>query len=155
MTPKVIVDPMLHLHIVPDDDTLWTVHPTYTNAVKNEDVGLDIPIACTVVVPANARSFKVDLGFKCNASHGWMLLPRSSISKTTLRLANSVGIIDKNYTGKILAKGDNLSKEEGVLEYGKCYFQIVAFDGVLPTFSVEKTIADTRRGNNGFGSTTQ
>ena len=78
---------MLHLNIVPDDDDLWVNHPTYTNAQINEDVGLDIPLSKTIVVPADARSFTIDLGFKCDASHGWMLLPRSSISKTTLRLA--------------------------------------------------------------------
>lgn len=146
---------MLHLNIVPDDDALWTTHPTYTNAQINQDVGLDIPLSTTIVVPADARSFTIDLGFKCSANHGWMLLPRSSISKTTLRLANSVGIIDKTYTGKVIAKVDNLSGKDVILDYGKCFFQIVAFDGILPSFTIVKSINSTRRGSGGFGSTTQ
>ena len=146
---------MLHLNIVSDDDDLWTNHPTYTNAQINEDVGLDIPLSTTVVVPADARSFTIDLGIKCNASHGWMLLPRSSISKTTLRLANSVGIIDKSYTGKVIAKVDNLSEKDVTLGYGKCFFQVVAFDGILPSFTIVQSLNSTRRGSGGFGSTTQ
>ncbi len=35
----------------------------------------------------------------------WML-PRSSISKTTMRLANSVGLIDAGYRGQIMAAVD-------------------------------------------------
>ena len=145
---------MLNLNIVPDDDSLWTIHPTYSNAQINEDVGLDIPMSKTWVVPGNVRSFTVDLGFKCSANHGWLLIPRSSISKTTLRLANSVGIIDKNYTGKVIAKLDNLSEKEVILDYGKCFFQIVAFDGNLPLYNVVKNLNNTRRGSGGFGSTT-
>ena len=146
---------MLHLDILPDDETLWIKHPTYSNAATNDDVGLDIPMSTTSIVPANARSFTIDLGFKCNANHGWMLVPRSSISKTTLRLANSVGIIDKNYTGKVIAKVDNLSDKDVTICRGKCFFQIVAFDGVLPSFTIVKLIKSTQRGNGGFGSTTQ
>ena len=146
---------MLHLNIVPDDNDLWTNHPTYTNAKINQDVGLDIPMPTTIIVPADARSFAIDLGFKCDASHGWILIPRSSISKTTLRLANSVGIIDKNYTGKVIAKVDNLSEKNVTLDFGKCFFQIVAFDGILPSFNIVQSIKSTRRGSGGFGSTTQ
>lgn len=36
----------------------------------------------------------------------YYLYPRSSISKTPLRMANSVGIIDSGYRGKIMAKVD-------------------------------------------------
>ena len=35
----------------------------------------------------------------------------------------------------------------------KCYFQIVAFDGILPTFDTVEKLKDTTRGDGGFGST--
>ena len=40
----------------------------------------------------------------------YMLVPRSSISKTPLRMANSIGIIDAGYRGEIMAAVDNISK---------------------------------------------
>ena len=145
---------MLSLKIVPDNHTMWNEHPTYKTAKKNKDVGLDIPLANTQVVPKNSKAFTVDLGFKAQPSHGYMLIPRSSISKTPLRLANSIGIIDKNYTGKVLVKVDNISDNDFTLKSGECFFQVVSFHGYLPTYSIVSTIDITDRGDGGFGSTT-
>ena len=144
----------LYLKIIPDYSFYWSNHPTYDNAKMNQDVGLDIPMSYNITVPSNTKSFKVDLGFKANQNHGYMLIPRSSLSKTPLRLANSVGIIDKNYTGKVLVKLDNISDTDFVLESGQCYFQIVAFDGNLPNYEIVTELYKTRRGVGGFGSST-
>ena len=146
---------MLSLKIVPDNHTMWNEHPTYKTAKKNKDVGLDIPLANTQVVPKNSKAFTVDLGFKAQPSHGYMLIPRSSISKTPLRLANSIGIIDKNYRGYVMVKVDNISDNDFEMKRGSCYFQIVAFDGNLPSYKLVKNISDTKRGEGGFGSTTR
>lgn len=146
---------MLSLNIVPDNENMWVEHPTYKTAKKNQDVGLDIPLVNTQVVPKNAKAFKVDLGFKAEPSHGYMLIPRSSISKTPLRLANSIGIIDKSYRGKVLVKVDNVSDKDFTLNSGECYFQIVAFNGYLPSYNIVNTINETERGDGGFGSTTK
>lgn len=145
---------MLNLKIVPDNNNMWNEHPTYQNAKKNKDVGLDIPIAYRHCVPKKAKAFKIDLGFKAEPSHGYMLIPRSSISKTPIRLANSIGIIDKSYRGKVLVKVDNISDSDFILESVECYFQIVAFDGYLPSYKIVDEINDTERGDGGFGSTT-
>ena len=145
----------LTLNIVPDIPYNWINHPTYYNACANHDVGLDIPMNSDITVPGNTRAFKVDMGFKANQTHGYMLVPRSSISKTPLRLANSIGIIDKNYTGKVLVKLDNVNKNDFILKSGECYFQIVAFDGNLPKFNIVDNVQETRRGSGGFGSTTR
>ena len=145
---------MLHLFICHDNDTSWINHPTYENAKANEDVGLDVPQPANITVPKKSKAFKIDLGYKSNQNMGYMLVPRSSISKTPLRLANSIGIIDKNYTGKVLVKVDNNSNDDYVIEEGQCYFQIVAFDGNLPSYELVSEIKKTRRGSGGFGSTT-
>lgn len=145
---------MLHLNICPDNEHLWHCHPTYLNAKANEDVGLDIPQPSSITVPKKSQAFKIDLGYKSNQNMGYMLVPRSSISKTPLRLANSIGIIDKNYTGKVLVKVDNISNNDFVVEEGQCYFQIVSFDGNLPTYELISELKKTRRGSGGFGSTT-
>lgn len=145
----------LHLKILCDNQNDWIAHATYETAQKNEDSGLDIPMPETVTVPAKSIGFMVDLGIKTEANWGYMLLPRSSISKTPLRLANSVGIIDKAYRGKLMVKLDNLSDTDFTLEKGKYYFQIIAYNGILPTFTIVETLSETLRNEGGFGSTTK
>ena len=131
----------------------WTNHPTYMKAKKNEDSGLDVPMQSSIIIPANVRSFKVNLDYKGNQTRTYMLVPRSSLAKTTIRLANSIGIIDKNYRGDVCVCIDNLSDTEVLLQEGCCYFQIISFDGKLPEFQIGNVSTDTTRGTDGFGST--
>tara|TARA_B100000287_G_scaffold194679_1_gene183818 strand:+ start:2283 stop:2732 length:450 start_codon:yes stop_codon:yes gene_type:complete len=145
----------LHITIEPDDDNHWKKHPTYNKAKKNKDVGLDIPMQESVIIPKNSKSFKIDLGFKGKSSHGYMLIPRSSITKTGIRLANSIGIIDQSYRGKVMAVVDNISDIDVLFQEGCCYFQIVSFDGNLPRYQIGDVSIDTDRGEGGFGSTTE
>lgn len=133
---------------------LWEHHPTYKKAQENKDVGLDIPTLNDIIVPGGATSFKIPLGIKTEPTHGYMLIPRSSIVKTTLRLSNSVGIIDKSYRGEVMAVVDNIADKDVHLKVGSCYFQIVAFDGNLPTYTLNDKLSSTSRGSGGFGSTT-
>tara|TARA_B100000963_G_scaffold361971_2_gene401462 strand:+ start:8052 stop:8549 length:498 start_codon:yes stop_codon:yes gene_type:complete len=145
----------LFIAIDPDNDSNWKNHPTYASAKKNEDVGLDIPMQSTIIIPSKVSSFKVNLQFKANPSHGYMLIPRSSLgSKTTVRMSNSIGIIDKKYRGYVMAVVDNIGDKDVILQEGACYFQIVAFDGKLPKYQIDNVSVNTSRGEGGFGSTT-
>ena len=91
---------------------------------------------------------------------GYYMYPRSSISKTPLRLANSVGIIDSGYRGNLGAKFDVTSDQSGweSEEYNRL-LQICS--GTLRPFRVEivdnveelNKYGDTERGEGGFGST--
>lgn len=80
------------------------------------------------------------------------LLPRSSISKTGLRLANSVGLIDAGYRGTIKAACDG----HDAVEANTRLFQLAAPD-LLPWNEVRVVSAipggATVRGAGGFGST--
>ncbi len=143
----------MFITIDPENDTFWKNHPTYNTAKKNEDVGLDIPMPSCIVIPPNAVSFKIKLGFKTEPSKGYMLVPRSSITKTSIRLSNSIGIIDKKYRGEIMAVVDNIKDQEVTLAEGACYFQIVSFDGKLPNYQIGSINSNTSRGEGGFGST--
>ena len=84
----------------------------------------------------------------------WML-PRSSISKTPLRLANSVGLIDAGYRGPLIAALD-CNADEYVLEQNQKFCQLCNPD-LLPWEAVHvvETIPGglTLRGEGGFGST--
>ena len=144
---------MLFLTIDPSNDHYWKVHPTYSKASKNGDVGLDIPMQQSVIVPAHARSFKINLDFKANPTHGYMLVPRSSISKTTVRLANSIGLIDGGYRGELVGMVDNIYDKDFHIKRGERYFQLVAVDSSPIDFELVEELSESSRGEGGFGST--
>ena len=88
----------------------------------------------------------------------YYLYPRSSISKTPMRLANSVGIIDSGYRGQIMAMVD-------MIDPNKIPYEVTALDRhfqichpSLCPFKVEivtslDDLGATARGDGGFGST--
>jgi len=121
----------------------------------------------------------IDSGVKCSAWYmnakdelteptGFYVYPRSSIFKTPLRMANSVGIIDSGYRGNLkfavdthkhLSKNDESTYEDSyhVNEFTRL-FQICS-----PTMckikailvSSENELGTTQRGEGGFGSSGQ
>ena len=121
---------------------------------------------------------KVDFKIKCSAqmycdtgkiiNTGFYMYPRSSLSKTKLRLANSVGIIDSGYRGNLIGMFDvvNIDDEERNLNKNNAdYFakvndrlvQICA-PGLVPILveiveNEEELGNETERGSGGFGST--
>lgn len=85
---------------------------------------------------------------------GYYLYPRSSISKTPLMLANSVGIVDLSYRGQILSKVRNLSAEPYTVKKGTSLFQLCCPN--LKPFTEIRFVSNldkTERGSGGFGST--
>lgn len=91
---------------------------------------------------------------------GYYMYPRSSITKTPLRLANSVGIIDSGYRGNLGAKFDE--KEGWVGWESEDYHRLLQIcSGTLKPFRVVivdtveelNKYGDTERGEGGFGST--
>lgn len=94
---------------------------------------------------------------------GFLMAPRSSISKVGLRLANGVGVIDPTYRGNLRARFDVDPTYCGTSP-GECLLQVLTPDGgganlvvvgddapasVLAIFDV----ASTKRGAGAFGST--
>jgi dUTPase len=124
----------------------------------------------------NTSVNKFDFKIKCSAqmitdtgktyNTGYYMHPRSSLSKTPLRLANSTGIIDSGYRGNLIAMfdlinvSDNLSDSREADFYGRKldrYIQICA-PGLVPIVveivnSIEELGEATIRGGGGFGST--
>lgn len=126
---------------------------------KEGDSGIDLFCTEDCSVPAHANGFTLDFKIVCerivnNGKNGsYYLYPRSSISKTPLRLANSVGIIDAGYRGHIMAKVDNLSDSEYIIKRGDRLFQICMPDLTMPNVILDTVSVDTQRGAGGFGST--
>ena len=85
-------------------------------------------------------------------SHFW-LIPRSSIYKTGLMMANSTGVIDKSYRGELKAPVWSMTGKSEVTR-GDRLFQIVAPDmGWIRNIRVVNSMPNTERGIGGFGST--
>jgi dUTP pyrophosphatase len=132
------------------------------------DAGVDLYCPKDMRIVNRDQSVKIDFEIRCQMvdvfsdviDFSYMLVPRSSIVKTPLRLANSIGIIDSGYRGNIMACVDNIDTlvEDEELEYyqikqGDRLFQIVhpSLEGIKVELVDE--LPSSNRGTGGFGST--
>lgn len=137
-----------------------------------------------VIKPSECVAVKTGIIFEPPEGYGIMLYPRSGISKnTTLRFANSVGVIDNDYRGEVMVLLENAMPKPLVNNLVPAYKLVdgTMIDGdysrgYLPegTIVVKKgdriaqampikieqaelvratTLTDTKRGKGGFGST--
>ena len=144
----------LIVELVASDATLYASRANYST-----DSGFDVCMPSDVTLEPNSTTM-IDLGVRCELRspkgtvvHGYYLYPRSSISKTPLRLANSVGIIDAGYRGILRVAVDNRSNAPYNLSKGDRLFQIC-----MPSLAPFEVVFDaintnTERGEGGFGST--
>lgn len=154
------------LKIVGNDiKDLYENHETYHKG----DAGLDLFITKDqTILPG--ETLLVDLEVQCqNRSidpcvwhwlsgnffkyHSYLLLPRSSISKTPLILKNSIGLIDAGYLGNIKAPFYNTSSEPFYIKKGQRYVQLVNSDLSPVSMKIVSEHRNTSRGSGGFGST--
>jgi dUTP pyrophosphatase len=135
---------------------------------KNQfpDAGFDL-FAPELLQCYNNGINKLKLKVKCAAqmicengrvfNTGFYMYPRSSTgSKTPLRLANSVGIIDAGYRGEVMAVFDCKHEDFTIQQYDKMV-QLCA-PGLVPIYvtlvdDVLELSEETNRGEGGFGST--
>lgn len=88
----------MDLTLITDDDVFMYY---YEYKQKNPgDSGIDIVFPNKIsLFPGQTRI--IDTGIRAISNSSFLLVPRSSISKTPLRQSNSPAIIDKGYRGKI------------------------------------------------------
>jgi len=108
-------------------------------------------IRCVMMPPTNTIKTQ---------SEAYYLYPRSSLSKTSFRLANSVGIIDSGYRGEIIGMFDRIYMGAMPDNYERmcqiCSRNLEPFlvdVKLLDSYTAEDIIGETRRGEGGFGST--
>ncbi len=118
------------------------------------DAGLDLYVLENQIIKAGETS-KIKLGISCENkdNKGYFLFPRSSISKTPLRMANSIGLIDGGYRGEIMAVCDNIKDYDYSISKGDRLFQLVSADLSEIKFKIKDKLSDSSRGEGGFGST--
>lgn len=174
MTKLLLIKPVNH-----DVKVFYTNHSTYHEG----DSGIDLftPKEFTIL-PGETKM--IDLGIQCEVRYypidtdtqkeyknlSYYLYPRSSISKTPLRMANSVGIIDSGYRGNLMAAVTYIPTNQDLqriisvgsldcyppytVEKGTRLFQICSND--LSPFTglvLSDSLNETTRGEGGFGST--
>ena len=118
------------------------------------DAGLDLYVLKNMTFePGETKAIK--LGISCEPIDGiaYYLFPRSSISKTPLRMANSIGLIDAGYRGELMAVCDNIKDFSYEVQKGQRLFQLVAFDNSPIRYTITDKLTNTTRGKGGFGST--
>jgi len=120
------------------------------------DTGLDL--TCMEVIEKRDRVYFFDTGISIEPPNGYYteLLPRSSIYKHDFIMANSLGVIDQDYRGRLympmryIGQGDGLAEAKSLI--GKRVGQLILRK--LEPFEVQEVedLADTQRGEGGFGS---
>lgn len=133
---------------------------TYIEPLGNILLDLGVKTAMVKIDPEKAEPSMAASSFAAmpQTPSGFYMYPRSSLgTKTKLRLANSVGIIDSGYRGNLMASLDNIHHEQPhVAEQGDRLVQICAPD--LSPFIIDLVensdeLRTSTRGEGGFGST--
>ena len=118
------------------------------------DAGLDLFIIdALIIAPGETALIKSHIACENTDGMPYLLMPRSSISKTPLRQCNSVGLIDAGYRGEIMAAVDNIKETPFTVNPGQRFFQLVSMDGGPISFEIVHELSETERGKGGFGST--
>ena len=143
----------MHLKIKPRNNVVSRMYEKH-GQFHDGDAGLDLFVIEEQTVEAGKTAW-INLGISCETAEKrpYFLMPRSSISKTPIRLCNSIGLIDAGYRGEIMAAVDNIKHEDYIINLGQRLFQIVAMDGSPLSFELVDELSATGRGAGGFGST--
>jgi dUTP pyrophosphatase len=120
---------------------------------KPGDAGMDLTAVTEEWNEDNSMvTYDTGIAVEIPAGYVGLVFPRSSLSKTSLVLSNSVGVIDSGYRGSIMFKFRYL--EEGmVYDVGDRIGQIIIMPYPQVTFEEVDELSSTERGDGGFGST--
>ena len=119
----------------PIDEELYS---SFAKEYSEDNAGIDVYCKDDVEIePGKMVMLKLGLAAKLissgsdgggNRTYHYWLLPRSSISKKGLVMANSVGVIDMTYRGELMGAVVNVSGDPVKVARGERLFQIVAPD---------------------------
>jgi len=131
------------------------VNPSYA---KPGDAGLDMTaIGNRIDTENNFIEYYTGIALEVPEGHVGLLFPRSSTSKTDLRLANCVGVVDSGYRGEISFRykfpKDVFFAKLKRFQDGDRVGQLVIIP--YPQIEMEESdiLSDTERGEGGYGST--
>jgi dUTP pyrophosphatase len=167
-------DKIMELMIFTDSPEMYSIYLASAEKHNNNmlmnpfpDAGFDIVVPSDInCLPGEVT--KINFAVKCSAkivhengkkyNSGFFMYPRSSLSKTKIRLANSVGIIDSGYRGNLIGAFDSVLHNDTYFVSKHDKLVQICAPGLIPVYvNVVKHEyelgAVTSRGENGFGST--
>lgn len=124
-----------------------------TRYASNGAAGVDLCCNSPHDLVVSMENMTIGTGVKAEIPEGYvgLLMVRSSFGKKGLRLANTVGVIDPDYRGEIMAvvNCDGIC----VIKAGERFAQLLVVE--CPQFEIEfvDDLSSTERGEGGFGST--
>ena len=124
-------------------------HPT--------DAGLDLTAMAVEKMRAGVFAFDSGISIEPPAGYYCEVVPRSSIVKTDFLLANSVGVIDEDYRGRIrvvmryVGTGDGEAEAQTLV--GSRIAQLLVRRREEIRVEAVDDLTGTKRGVGGFGST--
>lgn len=121
-----------------------------------QSAGLDLcaQYGCHIQ-PGEVKSVGTGLAVEIPEGFVGLFCARSSLHKKDLQLANSLGIIDSDYRGELVAKLYNFGDEVVEVEAGERIVQLVLIPhlAAMPELVDYDELGATDRGSGGFGST--
>jgi len=121
--------------------------------IRVGDAGFDL--TCVSAKYNNINQYiEYDTGIAVEIPEGHvgLVFPRSSISNTSLSLANSVGVIDSNYRGSIKARFRNTTSNGVIYQIGERCCQLIILQIPSVMFEQVNELSDTNRGEQSYGS---
>ena len=150
---------MYTLYLYTEDPALREKY--LTASCKEGDAGIDL--YCPDDVPNASGVLFLNHRVRCRMTWvsaegrenevSYYLYPRSSLAKTGLRLANSVGIIDSGYRGEIIAAFDVRSDGYSLEKHQRLVQLCSPTLEKIKLVVIDQIERETDRGSGGFGST--
>jgi len=146
------------------------------------DTGYDLRMIDLKTIKGDTLFFRTGIAVQPPEGHYFEIVPRSSLSKMPLALANSIGIVDEHYTGEILVAirvlhsrlGEDLGRSsfpggvvtifdkkpsslhavaQLILREKPVLTQLILRERLDTDFEEVSQLEETERGDGGFGST--
>lgn len=153
----------IELRIAPISNEAAELYKQMKGPAHEGDSGIDLYANEDMIIHGNGEIGTIRMGICMEAIRrvdqtniSYLLMPRSSIYKKKLVMANSIGLIDAGYRGEIVAKVYNFTNQNIRIDRGERLFQLVMFESphVSKITMVHKEdLSTTHRGEGGHGST--
>lgn len=114
------------------------------------DAGLDLKAKEAKIIKIG-QTEKIGTGVKMEIPTGYvgLLMPRSGAPYS---LANTVGVIDSDYRGEIIAKVINDTENIMSIKKHEKFVQLIIVPCITPEITIAKKVSETKRADKGFGS---
>lgn len=122
---------------------------------KPGDAAFDLRAAVEepiTIAPQHTEVFGTGVAVQIPDGHFGLLVPRSSLGKRNLMIANTVGIIDSGYRGEIMVMLLNAGHETQTVEPNERLLQMIIVPFVQVPLEEVDELDDSARGGGGLGS---